>query len=300
MKYDLRIASVMALFFAIGVASISYGAQPKLVEQPALPSQTGSCANATLITLSGVYSPYSVHLIKAEVSGHVVKINATEGQTLKAGTPIMEIDCSALEQQLKNMTDVLKALKDEKRVLIKNLGLIRKKYIRYLRLKKEGHIEQQLVEDMESEVNSVQMSVIDNRRRIAETKRAIADIKDRIKKSRPAFDHPLYVSQNFKELYETVVPGENLSRLLDISRAKIHLVFSLSCFKRFEQTLRASGTLPFTIVLENGQTVDAKGRVEKLKIDPDNRYLYSYGFDLVFPPVKGLLWGQVVQVRLKP
>ncbi len=279
-----------------------------LVETAALPQvntaekgikQPGQCGNETAITLSGVYSPYSVHLIKAEVSGHVVKINAREGQILNAGVPIMEIDCSSLEKELGSLEDVLNALISERKLLLQDLELARKKYERYLKLKKEGHIEQQLVEDIETQVISAERAVIGNRQSQAETKRAIAEIKDKIKKSRPRFDKPLYVSQNFKEVYETVVPGENLSRLLDVSRAKIHIILSLSCFKKLETSLRTHRPLAFSILLPGGEQIKASGRAEKLKVDPDNSYLYSYGFDLVFAPIKGLLWGQVVRIKIE-
>ncbi len=257
------------------------------------------CTDGTSVTLSGAYSPYSVHLIKAEASGHIVRINAREGQILPANVPIMEIDSSALEKELGSLKQVLHALILEETILKKNLELTKRKYARYLKLKKAGHIEEQSLEDIESLVNNAQMAIVENRQKQAETRRSIAEITDRIKKSRPSFAIPLYVSQNFKELYETVVPGENLSRLLDVSKAKIHLVFSLSCFKKIEHRLKKGKPISFSIILADKQTIRAKGHVEKLKVDPDNHYLYSYGFDLVFPPIKDLVWGQVVQVKLE-
>ncbi len=297
MKSDSCISLVVPIIFIwLMIPLCALGAKVEPLEIAS--EQMETCSNASSIVLSGVYSPYSVHLIKAETAGRIAKINAREGEVLPAKTPIMEIDYSALAKQLKSLKEVLSALYEEKKILLKNLGLIKKKYQRYLRLKEHGHIEEQLVEDMEAKVNSAHMSVIDNRRRIAETERAIADMEERIKKSRPLFDRPLYVSQNFKEIYETVVPGENLSRLLDISKAKIHLVLSLSCFKQLETALSKDKKIHFSIILPDSKVITIDGKVEKLKIDPDNRYLYSYGFDLVFQPVKGLLWGQVIRVRL--
>ncbi|NPA94921.1 MAG: biotin/lipoyl-binding protein [Thermodesulfobacteria bacterium] len=262
--------------------------------------QPESCENATSITLSGVYSPYSVHLIKAEVSGRINRINAREGEILAAGTPIMEIEHTALERQLHSLKGVLEALSHGQRVLEKNLELLKRKLRRYKKLKAAGHVEEQTVEDVEAQVNNAELALIENRQRQAETKRAIWELKDRIRKSIPSFQRPLYVSQNFKELYETVVPGENLSRLLDVSKAKIHLVLSLACFKVLETRLLRDKTINFSIILPGNRKIETTGKVERLKIDPDNRYLYSYGFDLVFQPVKGLLWGQVVQIRLQP
>jgi len=296
-KKTLFLNIFLSLFFLLFLSSLgSARSQVELAEKGL--KQPERCENAKEIVLSGAYSPYSVHVIKAEVAGHIKRINAREGQILKEHTPIMEIDCAALEKQLGSLKDVLKALELEKDVLERNLQLSRKKFLRYLKLKKEGHIEQQLVEDMETQVNSSRMSLMENRRHQAETRRAIAQLEDQIKKSRPCFDRPLYVSQNFKEVYETVVPGEKLSRLLDISKAKIHLVLSLSCFKRLKEALKEGRTLNFSLVLPDGKEIRARGQVEKLKVDPDNSYLYSYGFDLVFAPIKGLLWGQVVRIRI--
>ncbi len=296
-KKTLFLNIFLSLFFLLFLSSLgSARSQVELAEKGL--KQPERCENAKEIVLSGAYSPYSVHIIKAEVAGHIKRINAREGQILKKNTPIMEIDCAALEKQLMSLKEVLKALKLEKGVLERNLQLSRKKFQRYLKLKKEGHIEQQLVEDMETQVNSSRMTLIENRRHQAETRRAIAQLEDQIKKSRPCFDRPLYVSQNFKEVYETVVPGEKLSRLLDISKAKIHLVLSLPCFKRLKEALKEGRTLNFSLVLPDGKEIRARGQVEKLKVDPDNSYLYSYGFDLVFAPIKGLLWGQVVRIRI--
>ncbi len=301
MKSNHLFTQILFLYFifylAVGQMEIS---ADTLVKTPQMAlGKAEQCTEGTPVTLSGVYSPYSVHLIKAETSGHIVRINAREGQILPANVPIMEIDSSALEKELGSLKQVLHALLMEETILKKNLELTKRKYARYLKLKKAGHIEEQSLEDMESVVNNAQMKIVENQQKQAQTRRSIAEITDRIKKSKPSFAISLYVSQNFKELYETVIPGENLSRLLDISKAKIHLVFSLSCFKKIEHRLKRGEPISFSIILADNQAIRAKGHVEKLKVDPDNHYLYSYGFDLVFPPIKDLVWGQVVQVKLE-
>ena len=263
------------------------------------PDVMDECANGTEIIVSGVYSPYTVHLIRSEVSGTIAKINAREGQILRAGTPIMELDISALQAQKIQLRNILRELKAAEKVLSKNRDLAEKKYERYAKLKQQGHIEAQAVENVERELHAAELSLIDNRRQQSEVRRSIIDIDDRIKKACPSFSKDLYVAQNFKELFESVVPGENLSRLLDTSAAKIHLVLPPSCFKEMKERLTEKQGVDFDILTEKGLTFGCRGRVERLKIDPDNSYLYSYGFDLVFPPVRQLLWGQVVRVRLQ-
>ncbi len=261
-------------------------------------SKTNSCIEGQgRLVMSAAYSPYSVHVIRSEVNGRIIRINGTEGQILKAGIPLIEIDSQALREQLVQLQQVLANLQKMERVLSSDLELSRKKYRRYLALKKTGHVEEQAVENIEREFHSSELALIGNKRQQAETRRNMIELEDKIKKCAPSFSKDLYVAENFKELFETVVPGEKISRLLDISRAKLHLVLPPACFSLMEEALKGA-TLSFEIVTEDGKVYSSLGRVEKLKVDPDNDYLYSYGFDLVFKPIKGLLWGQVVKVHL--
>ena len=257
------------------------------------------CIRDGTLTLSAAYSPYSVHVIKAEVSGKIVRINAREGSILKAGTPLMEIDSRALRSQLEQLEKVLSSLGRSEKVLMRDLELNRKKYHRYVVLKEKRHVEAQAVENVERELHGSELALIENRRQQAEVRRNIIEIDDRISKCAPSFSRDFYVAENFKELYETVVPGEAISRLLDVSRAKVHLVLSPECFSVVEKALDEGRRLDFEVITEDGSSHHARGRVEKLKIDPDNSYLYSYGFDLVFRPMESILWGQVVKVRLE-
>ncbi len=256
------------------------------------------CLSQGILTISSAYSPYSVHLIKAEVEGRIVRINAREGSILKAGTPLVEIDSTALKGQLEQLRRMLESLKKSEKVLTRDLALNQKKYHRYVVLQKKKHVEAQAVENVERELHNSELVLIENRRQQADVSRRIIELEDRISKCAPRFSRDFYVAENFKERYETVVPGENISRLLDISRAKIHLVLSPECFLKAENSLHEEGPVDFKIITEDGRSYSTRGRVEKLKIDPDNSYLYSYGFDLVFKPVEFLLWGQVVTVRL--
>ncbi len=262
-------------------------------------NSTDSCRQGRVPILSAAYSPYSVHLIKSEVNGRIVRINAVEGKVLKAGTPLVQVDSKALEGQLEQLQHVLDALKNSERVLSRDLELAKKKYDRYLALRGKGHIEEQAVENMEKEFHSAELTLIENKRQQAEVRRNMIQLRDQILKCAPSFPRDFYVAENFKELYETVVPGENISRLLDISKVKLHLVLSPRCFSSIEESVAHEKTIPFQLITEDGKVYPCIGHVEKLKIDPDNNYLYSYGFDLVFRPVAGILWGQVVKVRLE-
>ncbi len=264
---------------------------------PSYESMRG-CVNHGILVLSAAYSPYSVHLIKAEVSGRIVRVNARDGSILKAGTPIVEIDSRALKDELQQLEAVLASLKKSEKVLARDAELTHRKYQRYEALKAKKHVEAQAVENVEKELHASELALIENRRQQADVKRNIIDLQDRIRKCAPSFSQNFYVAENFKELYEIVVPGENISRLLDISMAKLHLVLSPGCFSMVQKALERQETMAFEIITEDGRSYASRGKVEKLKFDLDNSYLYSYGFDLVFTPVPGLLWGQVVTVRL--
>lgn len=296
-RYILIIIS-FSLFFLFLVRAF---AKPPLTKIESLKLETGPCNKKGEIVISSVYSPYSIHTIKAEISGTIKKINGVEGQILKAHIPIVELDCEGFKEELKRLKNILNDLKNARRIQEKNLNLMKKKYERYLHLFKKGHIEKQALEDIEAAYNKSNLLVIDNSRQQEEISRAIIATKEKLKKCAPAFDKDLYVSENFKELFDTVVPGESLSRLLDISLAKIHLSLPLSCFKRIkDKILKSKNNLEITIISDKGEQFKTKAKVEKLKIDTDNDYLYSYGFDLAFKPIKGLLFGEVVTVKIAP
>ncbi len=262
--------------------------------------RVGPCSKKGEITISSVYSPYSTHLIKSELSGTIKKINGIEGQILKAHTPLLELDCEGSQEELNKLKNILTDLKKARKVQEKNLDLMKKKYERYLRLFKKGHIEKQTLEDIEAAYNQNRLLVIDNSRQQEEISRAIIATKEKLKKCAPSFNKDLYVSQNFKELYDTVMPGEPLARLLDTSFAKVHLSLPLECFKKLKDKLTTCSSLKVRIISNEGKQFTVKAKIEKLKIDTDNDYLYSYGFDLVFKPVKGLLFGEVVTIKINP
>ena len=261
-------------------------------------NNTSDCRRQGSLVLSSSYSPYSVHLIRSETSGRIIRINCREGHILRAGTPLIEIDSHALRNQLQQLQAVLSSLRKSEKVLSLDLDLSRKKYQRYLALKKRGHIEEQAVENIEKEFHAAELSLIENRRQQADIRMNIIELKDRISKCAPSFSRDLYVAENFKELFETVVPGDKISRLLDVSMAKVHLVLSPRCFPLVKRALERERSFDFELVTEDGRAYFSQGRVEKLKIDRDNSYLYSYGLDLVFKPIPDILWGQVVKVRL--
>ncbi|RUM88957.1 MAG: hypothetical protein DSZ23_03875 [Thermodesulfatator sp.] len=269
------------------------------VTNSSLPSGSAKgCAQDGWLVLSAAYSPYSVHVIKSEVSGRIVRINAKEGQILKAGIPVMEVDSLAQKAELMQLKQVLSSLKKSEKVLARDLELTRKKYQRYLALKKKEHVEDQAVENMEQELHRSELQLIENRRQQADVQRTIIDMEDYIEKCAPCFPRDFYVAENFKELFETVTPGERITRLLDVSQAKVHMVLAAECFAAFEKRLGPEEPVHLRLVTEDGRNFSRLGRIEKLKIDPDNTYLYSYGFDLVFKPVPEILWGQVVKVYL--
>lgn len=285
-----------------------------LLAASALFSITGSGrASGAPGTYSTAYSPYRTYEILSEVSGRIVSWGAEEGQILPAGRPLVEIEHEALSIEARELEIKLRQLLQEEKNLRRIVSLKEKKLERYRGLLKQGHLQPQAVEDVEVDFLSFRMKLIQNRKQQADTRRAIAGVRDQLKKSMPSFDIPLYLSQRYKERYENLLPGQKIARLMDISRARAHLVLPPLAFKSLRQTLAEGASVRFYLILpyrgqkdgDQGQTAGAElstrvltGRVERLKVDRDNDYLYSYGFDLVFEPQPDILWGEVVAIRL--
>ncbi len=245
---------------------------------------------------SASYSPYRSYEILSEVAGRITAWGADEGEILPAGSPLLEIEHEALDIESEQLEKKLHLLLEEERNLRRILALKEKKLDRYRRLLKEGHLQPQAVEDVEVELLSFRMQLIQNRKQQADTERALAKVRDQLEKSMPSFDKPLYLSQRYKERFENVLPGQPVARLLDLSRARLHLVLPPEEFKLMEAG--AGAELSFSLITPEGRRLHLKGRIERLKVDRDNDYLYSYGLDLIIPPQKGLLWGEVVKVGL--
>ena len=150
---------------------------------------------------------------------------------------------------------------------------------------------------------NTRLSLIQNHKQQAEVRSNLLVIKDKIKKAAPVFSLPLYCATYYVEAFESVLPGERLARLMDISRARVHIDLSPKKFKAILGTYKGKKgkrEVDFVLIDHASTRHLLSGYIEKLRTNPDSDYLYSYGFDLVFPPVDGLLWGEVVTVEFQP
>jgi membrane fusion protein (multidrug efflux system) len=80
-----------------GAASGGQGAKPALPVE-AMPATQGRIAES--LTVAGQVNPLFGAEIKAEIAGRVVKLNVTDGSTVKAGEEIIRLDDSVLAAQL--------------------------------------------------------------------------------------------------------------------------------------------------------------------------------------------------------
>ncbi len=250
--------------------------------------------------VSSVYSPYRVYEIKAEVGGRIISRGTQEGQILPAGTPLVRIDMSSLRSQARELLDMLRDLKEEEGVLEEMVELRKKKYHRYMGLYEKKRIAAQTLEDARIEFLSTRLSLIQNRKQQAEVRSNLLAMQDKIKKAAPYFSLPLYCATYYVEEFESVLPGERLARLMDVSRAKVHIDLSPERFKSLLDSFKGKKRISFVLIDHASRRYPLSGHIERLRTDPDTDYLYSYSLDLVFPPMEGLLWGEVVTVEFQP
>ncbi len=248
--------------------------------------------------MSAAYSPYRSYEIVAEISGKIVHWNIDEGEVLNPGIPMLEMDNRLKKAEIAELKRKLELLKKEEQALIRAARLKKKKFQRFKGLLKQKHVQPQAVEDVEIDLISFRMKLIANGKQQADTRKAIATIQDMLQKTSPRFDIPLYLSKRYREQYEYAVAGQPLARMLDISRARLHIVLPPEQFKEIRQHLKRGDKTAIRIISSSGKQYHIMAEVERLKLDRDNDYLYSYGLDLIFQPIPDLLWGEVVKVMI--
>lgn len=284
---------VFAIFLSLATAIIFHVA----VGMAASKNNNSGCYKKKF-TYSGVYAPYRTYEIRSKIAGEVTNIWFREGNIIPAGSRFLTLDASLEQKQLANYQALKKTLNKEE-VLLKNIVAIKNKdYERYKRLFKAGQVSEQALDNKKLALINAQDSLIKIQKEKIQVENSIAALSDHIKKASFAFDKDLYVSQLFVEQYEQVNPGSLLAKLLDISQARITLVTPPRVFKALEERIKSdsSVTIPVKISEDSWQPVEAK--IEKVKLDPANDYLYSYSFDLVLSPLEHILWGEVVTVDL--
>ncbi len=258
----------------------------------------GATPPEKLFIYSGVYSPYRTYEIRSEISGRVERIWFREGDTLLAGHKLLNLNVSLEKKQLANYQALKKALKTEEALLQETIAIKDKDYKRYEKLFKAGQVSEQALDNKRLALIGAKDSLVKVQKEQIQIENSIAALSDHIRKASFSFDKDLYVSQLFVEQYEQVNPGSLLAKLLDVSKARITLVTPPDLFKMLEDKIKSEPfiNVPIRITQDRWQSVKAK--IEKVKFDPANDYLYSYSFDLVLAPLEQLLWGEVVMVDL--
>jgi len=131
-------------------------------------------------------------VLSAEIAGPVKKINYQEGQQVRAGSVLLEIDPDTLESNL---------VGDEE-----NVAVIQRKLKRYRQLAAEGLVSEQLLDELENSLTAADVALRTARLRLAKCypKAPINGIVDR----------------HYVDRGEYVDPGKPLLRLIQIDKLK--------------------------------------------------------------------------------
>ncbi len=305
------VVSACCFLWALGISGLCMAASrsgggPELrVSLSGSSSAKYSAPNSAVNTIlvSGLYSPYHTLLIKSQVSGRIVKMNVDEGDLVPPGHVYWRIDCETLKSQAGQIRADLSLLVQDNKVLSQIISLRRKSLVRYETLYRRRRVSEQALDNVRLEYLSSRRALLANEEQQHQLSQNLIQLEDQIKKSEPKFAHTYYVSRLFHEKNEYVTVGEPVARLLDLSHARVRLVLAPSAFLRLRKWMtychkHLGDSISYYIRLEHGNWIQIHPHLERFKLDPADGYLYSYSVDLVFPPVHGWLWGQVVKVRL--
>lgn len=132
-------------------------------------------------------------VIAAETTGPVQSLRFEEGDRVKTGAVLMEIDPETIKSALR---------RDQE-----NLAVIERKLERYKNLEKEGLVSRQDVDDLENSLVSA--------------REAVKTTKLQFKKSQPRSPLTGHVDELYVDRGEYVDPGKPLVRLLKVDRLKV-------------------------------------------------------------------------------
>jgi membrane fusion protein, multidrug efflux system len=149
----LTLAAAVAVWRLIPGASVAPAAAQ--APPPAIPVTAGTVAVADVpVFLNGIgaVQAYNMVTIKSRVDGQIVKINFTEGQEVKAGTPLVEIDPRQFQAAL-DQASAARA-KDEAQLASAQLDLDR-----YSKLVGRGYQTQQSYDQQKATVAQIEAAI---------------------------------------------------------------------------------------------------------------------------------------------
>ncbi|MEA3149237.1 MAG: rane fusion protein multidrug efflux system, partial [Gammaproteobacteria bacterium] len=160
-KVFIPAAALIAVLVVGGVLAVTHkfpfehSAAADAAPPPAVPVVAGVVAQHDVpIYLDGVGTviAYNTVLVRSQIQGQLVKINFTEGQTVKTGDLLAQIDPRPYQAQIDQMT----ATRDRDKA---QLGNAQANLSRYTQLGSKGWATPQLVETQKAQVAQLQSAI---------------------------------------------------------------------------------------------------------------------------------------------
>lgn len=131
--------------------------------------------------------------LAAEIAGPVKKVHFTEGERVKAGAVLLEIDPDTIQSYLRRDQD--------------NVNVLKRKLQRYQKLEQDGLVSRQEVDDLVNALSAAESALTTTRLQLA--------------KSRPQAPIGGFLDRIYVDRGEYVDPGKPLVRLVQVERLKV-------------------------------------------------------------------------------
>jgi multidrug efflux system membrane fusion protein len=290
-KRLLMLVVALIVVGGIGLAArhVTYAAKSAhTAPAPTVPIVAGTVQSGDVpIYLRGVGTviAYNNVVVRSQITGQIIKIPFTEGQTVKKGDLLAEIDPRPYQAQLDQA--IANRDRDQAQVLNAQANLNR-----YVPLEQEGYASSQLVDTQKAQLAQLQSTVKFDEAVIEQARTNLSYTR---------LTAPIDGVTGIRQVDEgNVIHPTDVNGLVDLTQIQpISLIFSLpqTDFVQIQQQM-AKGPLT---VLAYGQ--DDKTELEEGKLDLiDNQIVQSTGtirLRASFPNTKHLLWpGELINARL--
>ena len=290
-KRLVSLAVVLIVVGGVAVAAIHIrGAEPSRVngEPPAVPVVAGPVQSGNVpIVLRGVGTviAYNNVIVRSQITGQIVKITFTQGQTVKKGDLLAEVDPRPYQAQL----DQAVANRDRDQAQLVNAQA---NLNRYLPLQQKGFATAQLVDTQKAQLAQLQAMVKYDEGVIEQARTSL---------SYTQLMAPIDGVTGIRQIDEgNIIHPTDANGLVDIAQIQpISLIFSLPQTE-FVQVQEQMANGPLTVV---AYSQDDRTKLDEGKLDlVDNQIVQTTGtirLRASFPNTKRLLWpGELINARL--
>jgi multidrug efflux system membrane fusion protein len=259
-----------------------------VADPPAVPVVAGTVQRGDVpIYLRGVGTviAYNNVIVRSQITGQIVKIAFTQGQTVKKGDLLAEIDPRTYQAQL----DQAVANRDRDQAQLVNAEANLK---RYLPLQQKGYATSQLVDTQKAQLAQLQAMVKSDEGVIEQARTNLSYTR---------LTAPIAGVTGIRQVDEgNIIHPTDTNGLVDVTQIQpISLIFSLPQTD-FVQIQRQMAQEPLTVL---AYSQDDKTELDQGKLDLiDNQIVQTTGtirLRASFPNAKRLLWpGELVNARL--